>query len=717
MTGKGSQRRARSFELAANLWGMSKRRRPITLEDAYLNEKFKHRAIVSPQWLKDGKRLSYLLEVDGVEFKSLWMFDAGTGKSAIAVSGAGIRISKGRKPGITNYCWSPDEKHLLFHSDPPTRFSGQGDYFLYSMATRKMRRLTRHSGVQRNAKFSPDGRLLGFVRDDDLWTLDLQSGKERRLTRLAKPQVYVGRFGWVYEEELGLVDGWAWSPDGKRIAFFLVDERRVPEYIITDYSGQHPTYRKTRYPKAGDPNPIVSIHVLKLATRKRVEMQTRHEADGYLARMQWSPTGKLLIQRMPRLQNRIDLLTADPNTGKCRVILTDTDDRWVDPQGDIQFTADGFLWLSSRDGRRHIYRYDKSGKNESRLTKGDFDIQKIHLVSDGTAYATASIPSPTERNLVAVPLDGGTLQRLTRGEGHHEATPSPSHYLDVHSDLNTPSETSVFAVGGGKVATLIEPTIPATTGYEIARWKLLTIKTRDGQKLHARMLKPVGFDAAKRYPVLMHTYGGPGSQVVMNRWGDEWLSQHLASKGIIIFMVDGRGSGGQGTKFEKITYLNLGKWEAHDQIEGARWLARQSYVDGKRIGIWGWSYGGYLSSLTAFLGGDTFKVCMSGAPVTHYELYDTIYTERYMRTPAENPDGYREGAPFTHAHKLQAAMLIVHGLADDNVHFQNSVRLVEALQKAQKSFQVMFYPGMKHGPTKERTYIYREFARFLKANL
>jgi len=687
----------------------------LTLEDAYQKEIFKQKSISQVRWLSNGARFSYVLD------KALWIVDTETGEGKIAIPADKKLL--GNTAGVGIYVWSPDEAKILVNGRGPARFTAQADYALADVPTGDVKRLTNSRRPQRNGKLSPDGKRLGLIRSDDLWVIDLATGEEKQLTSLGTMLAYVGRFGWVYEEELGLVDGWQWSPDGDQIAFYVQDEKRVPEFSITDFSPKHPRQMSTRYPQPGDPNPSVRIGVISSGGGDITWMDTQHEENGYLSFMQWTPKGQLLIQRMPRLQNRLDLLLCNPITGACEPIITETSEQWVDGQGEVRFLKDGsrFLWLSDRHGWKHIYLYDIVKGLIGQLTKGEFDAGQIVGVDEGHAlvYYVAAAPKPYERNLYSVSLTGGEPSRVTTGRGVHgvDMAPDAKHYIGTHSDLDSPPETALYTSAGKRIKVLIARTIDNLDKLDLGKWELLNFKTSDGVKLNARMLKPKGFDTKKRYPVLMHTYGGPGSQVVMDSWGGDWLSHYLAQEGYVTFLVDNRGTGARGAEFMKCTYLNLGKWEAHDQIEGAKYVGKQPFVDPKKIALWGWSYGGYLSSLAVLLGEGIFRAGLSVAPVTHWELYDTIYTERYMRTPEENPDGYKQSAPETHADKLNAALLIVHGTADDNVHFQNSVRLVTALQKAGKPFETMFYPGKKHGIDGMRYHIYKMFERFLEQNL
>lgn len=702
---------------------MATRARRFTLHDCFTEDLFKHPLPTQPHWMKDRKTLCYIHTAPGQDCNTLWQMDTETGKREPVIDVQKVRVRPKRQMGIDNFLWSPDEKRLLLCSQGPARISMPGVYFVYEPATATLRRLCARGKPQRNAKFAPDGKSVGFVRGDDLWSVDLSSGQETRLTELAKPSVYVGRFGWVYEEELGQVDGWSYSPDGKWIAFFLVDERRVPEFEFTDFTPKHPKHERMRYPKAGDPNPVVRIGVIPAKGGPVRWMDTEHEEDGYLIHMQWTDDGKLIVQRMPRLQNRIDVLVCDPKTGKCRVAFSASDERWVDSPGKLKFLSDcdRFFWIGEETGWRQISLCSLRDGSRVSVTSGKYDVAKVEAVDEdeGLVYFTAQAPSPLQMNLFQVPLSGGKAKRLTKEDGWNTVSFSDDArtYLLTHSTINSPHSVTVRSASGRELARLVEPTIAALKGYRMQEWEFVTFQTSDGVKLNGRILLPKGFRAGRKYPALIATYGGPRSQVCTDQWTGDWLCQYLAQQGYVCFLCDGRGSGGRGSQFAKCTYMDLGHWEAHDQIEGAKYLGSLGFVDPKRIAIWGWSYGGYLSSLSALLGGDLFAACMCVASVTHWELYDSVYTEKFMRTPAQNPEGYARSGPEAHADKLQGAMLVVHGMADDNVHFQNSVRLVEALQKAGKQFETMFYPGKKHGIEGMREHIFTMLERFLARSM
>lgn len=723
--------------------------RRFTLNEIFNTETFREQPLSQPHWMKDGRRLSYLDRAPASERQAVWLYDLATRTRKPLFNPETLRLpDREETQAVHTIQWSPDERFLLLPERAPARFQPCGNLYLYAVETGAFRAITDTEELQRNAKFSPDGRLLGLVRGDNLWTISLETGEERQWTFDASSTVYNGRFGWVYEEELALVDGWVWSPDGTQVAYFQQDETDVPPVLLPQYDDLHMTPRPTRYPKAGDPNPRTRIGILTLATGETRWLDLSPDlqdldADFYLARMQWTPDGSsLLIQRIPRLQNRLDLLLADAQTGSVTTVLTEDDAAWVDAPGDVTFLSpDGtgkrskqFLWPSERDGWNHLYLYDLSGQCLQQLTRGVWDVEAVAGVDTKAEalYFTAARPDPTERHIYRTTLEGGGEPAcLTEGvtgwhrplmaEHSSSLTEGPLS-LHTHSTMNTPATIVVRDAQWKLLDTLLPDTLPKLSKYARGEWENLTFTTSDGETLYARMLKPKDFDPARQYPVLMYTYGGPGSQVVTNRWGGtSHLWYHLlAQQGYVLFMVDNRGTGGRGRDFKKQVYLKLGEWETHDQIEGAQYLARLPYVDPKRIGIWGWSYGGYMAALCYLKGADVFRAAVAVAPTTDWALYDTIYTERYMQRPCDNETGYLAGSPARltdEMKRMKGRFLLMHGTMDDNVHFQHSVRLANALQDAQRPFEFMLYPGKAHGIEDRHFHLYMTMTAFLKRNL
>jgi dipeptidyl-peptidase-4 len=658
---------------------------------------------VGVQWTGAGSDFEVVEEGAGGSTE-LWSDVLGGGKRTR------LAVPDSAKPvGIEEYQWSGDRSHLLVYTNSQRvwRQNTKGTYYLYDAATRKLTPLSRRPGWQMFAKFSPDGKKVGFVRDNDLWLVDVASGAETRLTRGGSETIVNGTTDWVYEEELGLADAWRWSPDGKRIAFWRFDQGPVRVQYLVNELGDYTTPVPIRYPKAGTPNSRVRIGVLELAASRITWMDTGADTLGYLARMDFaeSPT-EITIQRLNRHQDRLDLLMGDVTTGRTRTLLTERDSAWVDIAEDPLWIGGGkqFLWTSERDGWNHVYLYGRDGKLVRQVTGGDFEISGIDGVDEknGWLYFSAANPTPMERQLFRVGLDGQGMRRLSTERGTHniEMSPDASAYLDQYSRAGVPPVYRLHRADGTLVRVLEDNAraAAAVRGAGMGEPERFTVTTRDGVTLNGWMIRPRDFDPARKYPVMMNVYGGPWSQSVVDEWGGSDYLWHelLAQRGYIVASFDNRGTPGRGHDFEKPVFLRLGQIEPRDQIDAARQLAALPYVDAGRIGMWGWSYGGYLTAMSLLQGGSLFKAGISVAPVSDWKLYDTIYTERYMHTPQENPDGYREASLLPRAAQLSSAFLLVHGTGDDNVHVQNSLQLANALEAAKKQFDLMLYPNRTH---------------------
>lgn len=710
----------------------------FTVEDIYGTGKFSTKEIRRFHWMKDGAAYSYLETETLKNQTNIWSYDVATGKRTKLVDGTHLVVKEGEHPfRFENYVWSPDESKILFTDTLPARsLKTGGNFFLYDLKTENFRQLTSTNEEQMNVKFSPDGRMLGFVRANNIFLLDLEKGEETQLTFDGAKHILNGHFDWVYEEEFGIIDGWQWSPDGKYIAYWQLDENRVPEFPIMNFLPLHQDIIRMQYPKAGDPNSIVRIGVVDLKSKQTRWMDIGEPGDStqdtYIPRIQWTNKPNVLsIQKLNRQQNKFELKLADVTTGRTKVILTEMETTWVDVRNDLTFLkkSDNFIWSSEQDGYLHLYLYDLNGRLVRQLTAGKWDVEKLLGVDEGSGivYFTASVTSPLERDVYAVRLNGSGFKRITREAGSSSANFAPNFSIFLHtfSDANTPPRISLRQSDGRVIRVIEEGTIEALQDYKLSPKTFFTFKTSDpaegGVELNGWMIKPMNFVVSRKYPVLMLVYGGPGSQTVRNSWGgnDFLWYQLLAQKGYMIVSVDNRGTDARGKEFKSITYKNLGKWETRDQIEAAKYLATLSYVDASRIGIWGSSYGGYMTLMSILIGADVFKAGVAVAPVTHWKFYDTIYTERYMLMPKENPGGYEESAPITHAKKLKGNLLIIHDTADDNVHWQNTVTMVNELIKEGKQFETAFYPGEKHSVRsgKIRAQLFTKITNFLLEKL
>lgn len=683
---------------------------PISVERIFGSDEFRTRG-ATVQWL-DGAGDEFLTiePAEGERGTDLWLEGIRSGTRTRLVDGTALASSDtAGPPTVSSVSWSADGSRLLLFTDAQQvwRQATRGTYLVYEPETGRTIPVSTESGTQMFAKFSPHGDRVAFVRNNDIYMTDLETGQEHRLTYDGSEVIINGTSDWVYEEELGLRDAWRWSPDGQRIAFWQFDQSPIQTFYMMDDSPVYSEPVPLRYPKAGSDNSRVRIGVFELATGQVTWVDTGDDEEAYLARMDFAASpDEIVIQRLNREQDRLDLLIADARAGTSRVILTESAPSWIDVNDDFRWLSGGerFLWTSERDGFRHIYLYDRSGELIQQLTEGPWEVNRIEGVdaSEQWVYYTAINPTPTERQLFRVRLRDGRIQRISTEPGVHSISMAPdaSAYLDVYSRNGIPPVYRLHDANGGVLRVLEDNSEVARRIAETGatRPTFFGFITSDGVRLNGWMIRPPDFDPLQQYPVLLYVYGGPGSQTVTDAWGGSRYLWHqaLAAQGYIVVSVDNRGTGGRGRDFKNLVYRKLGEWEANDQIEAARYLGTLPYVDENRIGIWGWSYGGYLTALTLMQGGDLFAAGVAVAPVTDWRLYDTIYTERFMLTPQENPEGYDASAPLNHVDKLTSDFLLIHGTADDNVHFQNSVLLAEALQRAGKQFDFMMYPGQNH---------------------
>ena len=595
--------------------------------------------------------------------------------------------------------------------------------------------------LQMFAKFSPDGRQVAFVRGNNLWVTDLASGRARQLTTDGSDDVINGTTDWVYEEELGLRDAFRWSPDGRRIAYWRFDQSAVPAFpMLNETGGAYPVVSVLRYPKAGAPNSRVQVGVVDVAVSTAgagAAPATRWIDVGadsgiYIARMDWVGSDSLAVQRLPRRQNQVDVLMASAATGKTRLLLAERDSAYVDVEDEgLRFINGGrqFLWRSDRSGWRQLYLYDRSGRLVRQVTRDGADVLGVTAVDEkrGEVYVTQAAPTPTQRQVYRYPLArAGAGQRVTRAAGTHALSVGPGarYAVDFHSTAASPTTVTLYELPAMTPRRVLvdNARLKARLAASGARApEFFRLPLADGTQLDAVRYLPPGFSAARRYPVLMYVYGGPASPTVNDAWGGTrglW-HQSLAAEGYVVVSVDNRGAAWRGARFRKITQLRLGQVESDDQIAAARWLRAQPWVDSARVGIWGWSYGGYLSTLTAARGGALFKAAIAVAPVADWGLYDTIYTERFMWTPQQNPEGYRKGAPLNYLDGLTARYLLVHGTGDDNVHPQNATQLADRLQAAGKPFYMLLYPNRTHSISGGTTsyHLFSSLSRFVRESL
>ncbi len=582
-----------------------------------------------------------------------------------------------------------------------------------------------------NAAFSPDGSRLGFCYENNLYYYDFATQKESQITFDGKwNHIINGSTDWVYEEELSLVQAYEFSPDGQYMAYLRFDESAVREFSIPFYGDLYPELYQYKYPKAGEANSLVTAHIFDLKTRTQVAIDLGAETDQYIARIRWANNQELALMRLNRLQNQCDVLLAEATNGKSKVILSEKTDTYIevsDTKWHFLENSTDFLWMSEADGYNHLYRYNAQGELLHQITKGKYEVTSLIGVDEAAelVYISSTEVSPLERHLYSLRLDGKKKKQLTTESGTHnvEASSQFHYFVDQYSSETEPGLTRLLDEKG-KVVQVLEANEPLKnklSKLKITPPEYFQFTTSEGVSLNGSMIKPADFDPAKKYPVFMYVYGGPGSQTVQKSWGsfDYMWFQMLAQKGYIIVSVDNQGTGGRGRDFRSSTYPELGKQETIDQVEAAKYLQGLSYVAPERIGIWGWSYGGYMTALCLTKGKGIFKMGIAVAPVTTWRYYDSIYSERYLQTPQLNPKGYDENSPLNFAGDLQGKLLLVHGTADDNVHYQNSMDLVTALVNANKQFDSFFYPNKNHGiyGGYTRFHLYKKMTDFIEENL
>ncbi|WP_428654877.1 S9 family peptidase [Runella sp.] len=698
----------------------------ITLNDIYgaQGSIFTPRSVSGVNWMKaggfyttqqNGKVIKYSIATgEAVET----LFD----QAAVKVEGTNQSIQ------FDSYELSPDERKLVLTTgiEHIYRHSFKAEFYIYDLASKKLVQLSKN-GKQMLATPSPDGSKIAFVRNNNVYLTDLATMNEQAVTTDGKwNEIINGACDWVYEEEFSFAKAFDWSSDGKKIAFYRFDERRVPEYNLQIWGELYPKDYRYKYPKAGEANSLVEIWVYDLVTNQKNKVDIGFETDQYIPRIKWTQNPNLLsVKRMNRLQNRLDILHCDAASGKSQTVWTEESKTYVDLEftDDLTYLADGksFIQSSERSGYKHLYQYNMNGQLIKPLTSGDWEVTDIVGIDEKaqTLYFTSSMVSPMERHLYSLrfaapavaknskkslPVAVPQPVKLTEKSGSNTVNMSPdfSYYLIYNQSAQEPLVVSLHQAPAGKAVRTLEDNQRLRTrlaDYRISKQEFFKFTTTQGTSLNGWMIKPLDFDATKKYPVLMFVYGGPGSQTVLDTWGGGvfyWF-QVLASKGYMIVSVDGRGTGGRGNAFRTATYPQLGKYETEDQIEGAKYLATLPYVDASRIGIHGHSYGGYMASLCMTVGADYFKAGIAAAPVTTWRYYDTVYTERYLKRPQDNASGYDDNSPIQHVNKLKGKFFIIHGTGDDNVHFQNSVDFVNALIKAGKQFDTFYYPNRTHG--------------------
>ena len=702
-------------------WAQNK---AVNLEDIWKNYSFYPEYVWSLKSMNNG---AYYTQIDrGKNGSKLNKYSYRTGKLIST-------IANSEKLGIAigDYTFSENEQRILFATEKESiyRYSSRSLFYVYDIKSRKLTKLLDDKVMY--ATFSPDGSQVAYVKDNNLFLKELASMQETQITNDgANNQIINGVSDWVYEEEFGLVRAFFWSPDGSKIAFYRFNENEVKKFSMDMFQGGlYPSRYEFKYPKAGEDNSDISLHVynVKQQSTKKIDVLLEYE---YLPRMGWTKdANSLYVFRMNRHQNHLDFLLVDANTAESRVIFTETDKYYLDIHDNTTFLNDGkhFIWTSEKSGYNHLYKVSIEDGSMQQITNGNWEVTSYHGMhfESGKVYYTSTEDGAINRSVFSINIDGTDKKKITNKIGYNSASFSKGmkYFINNYSTANTPPYFTLNNANGKQIRVLKDnkELSKKISEYAFGDKEFFSFSTSDNVSLNGWIMKPADFDSSKQYPVFMFLYGGPGSQQVLNSWGWNnyiWF-QHLTQQGYIVTCIDNRGTGGRGAEFKKMTYQQLGKYETIDQIEASKYLGTLPYVDANRIGIQGWSYGGYLSSLAITKGADVFKMAIAVAPVTNWRYYDNIYTERYMRTPQENAEGYDDNSPINHVDKLEGKYLIIHGSADDNVHVQNTYEMVSALVKSNKQFDLFIYPDKNHGiyGGNTRLHLYQMMTDYILKNL
>jgi dipeptidyl-peptidase 4 len=690
-------------------------------------------------WIEGGTRFSYTDRDARTGTPVIRAYDPTAGSDSVLFTTTGLSFPGTNQPfRYDGFEWGQDSRHLVFQSNfrPIYRRSGISDFYIYSLADHSMQLATKGA---RTGELSPNGASLGFERDGDMYVTDLSTHQEKRLTRDASEHIYDGHFDWVYEEEFGMAQAWKWSPDSHHIAYWQLNDSAEPEIQLSDYSGLHQEWEKLRIPQVGDSNATVRIGVVNVSSGHNTWLDTGEKGEFYIPRIYWtSRPDTLAVITLNRPQNVMKLFFFDVRTGGRRQVMTETSKTWLDVydfyagvDDMMTFPSDSheFFWLSDRDGFQHLYRYDYSGKLINQVTRGNWSVTRVEGsdTKKQTVYYTSTEASPLQRQLYSIGFDGTNQRRITTAEGNHHINMSPTatYFLDRYSSLRQPTQVELWPASGPKLRTL-ENNAAITKWLETHAYspaEIFSFTTSDGVHIDGSIVRPIPFDANKRYPVIFDIYGGPGSQQVYDAFATSGWTQWLAQEGYIVIGLNNRGTNNYGSAFMKVVYKQLGKYEALDFAEAARYLDRQTYVDPKRVAIVGTSYGGYSTVYTMEMYPELFPVGVANSAVGDWRLYDTIYTERYMSLLGDNLKGYVESAPIEQAPRMRGNLLLIHSMMDDNVHPQNTLQLLTALTNAGRDADLRIYPPGRHGAAYNATSARlirlvtdAHLARYLKGN-
>ena len=706
----------------------------VTVESIFEERAFSPKTLRGVNWMRDGSYYTSL-QHDG-DSSLIVKYDIVKGIAVDTLLNTVDLINNNseiKEFGLKSYSFSSSEDYLLLTTEVEKiyRYSTKAKYYLYHLESKELRLLADGDKIS-YPTFSPDGDQIAYVKNNNLYYSNTSNFKEFQITNDGEfNKIINGATDWVYEEEFTIYKAFFWSPDSKKIAYLRTNESRVRNYEMQIWGGLYPKDYTFKYPKAGEDNSILEVKIYDLKSKENKVINVGESLDVYIPRIYWTRTENILsIIKLNRLQNNLDVIHANVESGQVRTVLTESTDTYVDIDFNDNITylkGNSFIMTSEKNGYKHFYHYNNKGELIRQITKGNWEVSNVVAIDEGRKkiYFTSTESSPLERDLYVINFNGRNKRKLSKETGTSAINMSPDYkyYINYFSSNETPLTIGLYSNQGVLVRDIesnqeLKQTL---SGYKLGTKEFFSFNTNEKTALNGYIVYPHDFDKTKKYPVLMYVYGGPGSQNVLNEYPSarqRWFNV-IANMGYIVACVDNRGTGGRGREFKHSTYKHLGKLETEDQINAAKYLANFPFVDKSRIGIWGWSYGGYMSSLCLFLGNDVFKTAIAVAPVSNWRFYDTIYTERFLQRPQDNPEGYDEYSPMFHTDKLKGNYLLIHGTGDDNVHFQNAVELVNELVKSNKQFDSFYYPNRNHGIYGGNTsrHLYQMMTDFIKNKL
>ena len=708
----------------------------LTLEDMYLRDIYDVPEYSVGPWLKD--EATFLFVYPARYGMSIMCHDVTSGEDSIFLNteqlrieetGEQVTVGNGKDaPDEKSFLLSPDERWLLLAGEERKiwRRSREAKYFIHDRKTGFCQKLIQNDSPQSNASFSPDSRMVAYVMENDLYVFNLESGSTKQLTRDGSETIINGQADWLYEEEFSLTRAYEWSPDSRYVLFLRFDQGHLRTYPLINEMPQYPQLTMVRYPKVGERNSIVQLGVVDLKRGRTRWIDTGADYDIYIPRLYWTGIeDQVAFYRLDRKQQRLELVLANTRTGSTTVAAVQEDTAWVDVTDDLHFINGGhsIIWSDESSGFRHIYSYSLDNQSATSITSGEWDVTEIVDVNENsqTVYFLGKKDGIHQQHAYRVRFDGSGLERLSPAGGWNTIHMAPgfTHYVLERSSSLENTRFSLYATSGVKVRDLMEGAPAALGDLDIPPPEFFTMTTMDGAALSAVIQKPKNFNPTRKYPTLVYVYGGPGSQAVRDRWGGSrglWHN-YLVQEGYVVLTVDNRGTGAKGKTFQNLSYGDIGKWPLHDQIEAARWVSRQGWGDKERIGIWGWSFGGYTTSLCLTAGSNYFKCGIAVAPVVDFRLYDTAWTERYMGLLHENEFGYQAANVLNYVDEYKGGLMLVHGTGDDNVHPQHTWQFMNRLINRRQFFELMMYPGKDHGLPGATYHLYHEMTSFILKNL